>query len=118
MSLSRNGTAAAAPLLSPEARAALTALLQADTTSGFLIRSQHGIQAYQELRAAAAGLVVKPLGHDVEPHDPGTFRVRSRTAPDEAYVVDLEEWTCGCRGYEVRRHCGHLDSCVAYTLLP
>lgn len=80
------------------------------------IRARHGLHVEQEIRAFVARLPVRGLEHNVRPvkGEHGRYEVESKTKPGEHYIVCLEDMTCPCKGWSVRKWCGHLDSAIAY----
>lgn len=81
-----------------------------------VIRARHGLSIEQELRAFVAGLDIKEPSHKVEEikGEPHRFQVESKSAPDEHYIVCLEDFTCPCKGWSVRKWCSHLDDAISY----
>jgi hypothetical protein len=81
-----------------------------------VIRARHGLAAEQELRAFVAGLEIKERTHEVQEikGEPHRFQVESSTAPGEHYVVCLEDFTCPCKGWSVRKWCSHLDDAIDF----
>lgn len=50
------------------------------------------------------------------PHDRTAFLVQSRSEPDSGdHIVDIEDRTCSCRGYEIRKTCEHLTELMSQT---
>jgi hypothetical protein len=43
------------------------------------------------------------------PGEFGRYQVESASAPGEHYYVDVISGECPCRGWEIRKHCSHLD---------
>jgi hypothetical protein len=48
------------------------------------------------------------LPEGVKRIDENTFEVKSRTQRGVKYIVDLENVTCECKGFQYRRMCNHL----------
>lgn len=81
-----------------------------------VIRDRHGLAVEQELRAFVAGLAVKEQTHNVRAvkGERGRYEVESLTNRGGHYLVCIEDMTCPCKGFEVRKWCSHLDSAIAY----
>jgi hypothetical protein len=45
------------------------------------------------------------------PYDNGTYLVRSRTRTGH-HIVDVNEMTCSCEGYEFNQTCDHLRTAM------
>jgi hypothetical protein len=55
-------------------------------------------------------------GELVETVGPRAFRVKSQSQPDLWYAVDVDAPACGCKGFEIRRRCRHLDVLAAFVV--
>jgi colicin import membrane protein len=55
---------------------------------------------------------------NIIPHDRNTFLVESRSVPGEHHIVDLEERTCSCKGFEINKTCDHLKALMSQTETP
>jgi hypothetical protein len=50
-------------------------------------------------------------------HQPGCYFVTSATNPSDEYLVDMDHdgvAVCGCRGFEVRKKCHHIEVAKMY----
>ena len=45
------------------------------------------------------------------PYDNGTYLVRSRSR-DGHHIVDINEFTCSCEGYQFYQTCDHLAAAI------
>jgi hypothetical protein len=55
-------------------------------------------------------------GEMVEIVGPRAFRVKSQSQPDLWYALDVDAPACGCKGFEIRQRCRHLDVLAAFVL--
>lgn len=49
------------------------------------------------------------------PHNIGTFLVESRSEPGSHHILDINEKTCSCKGFEINKTCEHLKAIMSDT---